>query len=427
MSTIELSAHREGEQTLPSWREQNFEQWTAYRPQDIQRIPDDDIVAFDQALTEAMRAAGYGSAKTLEEFRAKMLADRGGKRQARKATPADYRTYTGEQLSGFHKFEAQQRAAKTALAERQAVEEEQQLSNHARRIAEESFSAWTAARQPRDEHGRPTALSPRDGEYVAKMEERFRMKGRTSEKGSRLEVGFFRWLDQAHVFGPQATVEVHPATRYDDLKNGVDGLVLVTIPDAERGSRTIPIGVDFTFSGNEMDLAWKLSRVQGEPVARMKYGAEGFPAQQRFLRAVVSVDEARMQRMTQHLFLSEAARQFPQGASAKSKGDALLAKYQDHDVFMAQVTDELREQLAWGREVLIQQGHPEADLGDHDAILAYLDQLREDRKDLHERARAEVASEGVGAYYRTQDAQFIRHAPELLAGAADGPEMSASG
>lgn len=233
---------------------------------------------------------------------------------------------------------------------------ETQFFRHRETSGNETFDKeivgpWRKLRLREASFGKGKLYSDEDVEadlaYIREKEERQFGSEREGEAATSMNFGTMEGIASYDWLGPDA--EVIPATRYDDIRNGVDFVVVFTREDGE----TITLAVDATTTEDASTLDQKTERsrtdLQYGKLATMKYfdtpgkldGATPQRGEVHMPRVVVGANAENAKLLTEAF-----AKAFEQG------GKRALGEHNLQHAFLKEIEGQLREQLAVAVESL---------------------------------------------------------------------------
>lgn len=282
----------------------------------------------------------------------------------------------------------------------------------------DAYHEWQTRRQPVDGKQRPVRIHDDDQKKVDEIDaERLSKNGDEREFQERTdlyEVTFARALRDFHVLGDELDVEVEPPTTYDDYFRHVDFMARFQIPDESGTDKEIVLGIDFSISRNEADQARKITRNLDQPTRSLKYGTERLSKGQVFIPAVLTLDQVRSERLSTYFGVQDVPVQ-NRGIdrTLRAEFEKELDRYHDRDIMQYEVLKELTTQIRIQRELIRPEVYDAETVQRYDLVIAHLNQLLEQRKNLRAPVGEEIDRGGVGDVYRVGDERFIRSARKI--------------
>lgn len=325
-------------------------------------------------------------------------------------------------LRSVDQVTAQRRAQeerKDSLDER--LSREDLFIHEAESRIEARFVDWNLARQVIDQGGRPSSLHPEDQAFVEKIEQQQDAEREAGNEfgdiTARLEVGFADGLKRMQTFGDDADVRVDPSSKFDDFARGVD--MIARIRPGHMPNQEIILGIDFTITNSDADIAKKLRRNVHHPVRTTRYGTRDVPKALQYFPVVLSVDRKRAERITRHEAIIMTAKEQAGGKHFVDDSTADIERYHDAAVFQYAVLEEAIAQLNVQAESLADRGVNTETQEQYEAAITYLESVLADRKNLQALAGLETSQEK--SVYRVADTAFIRSVSEAKGGDGASP------
>lgn len=280
---------------------------------------------------------------------------------------------------------------------------------------EQRFQEWDDQRQAVDGRRQPRKIHPDHQALVDRIEARARQQkeaGRNfHEVMARMERAFGDWLSEYEIFGADVVTKAGPVNKFDDITKHVDDGVAHSIPGVKK-----KLGIDFSVNGNDIDLARKLKHGIEHPIERVSYNTVNFSTVDEFIPIVLTLDDDRAERlMRQSNFRAVIDPKNPIHQQMAESFSAVSARFHDREILQYTIVEEALEQVRFQLEEMERRQLSPEFLTDHRALVAYLEDILEKRKDLRDVANAEVEKETVRAVYRTRDRDFIRSAATSVA------------
>lgn len=433
MSRLENNNHPSVEEipadlrTAPSWQSQTLDQWLTYREVELEALgmePDNGLPAFERALVAALRTDDHPKARTFAEKAAAIQAAKKRKTPAHVIT-AEEIIWNIRQLKNEH--QGVQRRTET----QDLVRKTRELNKRAEQLARNEQLAWEGDRQPLDQNGNPVKYQSAHGQVVDDIEAIRREKEAKGDKfhlrTDRFETSFFRFLETTDILGPGVHIEAHPTAKYDDYGNHIDAVLHIDLPLPDGQSKRITLGVDFTISAKEDVLAEKLHYTTSGPFRSLDYNTNNLRRGTKCIRAVLAIDETRMERIRDGYYLEKAAAEKGyQNLSTLEQRQAQSRRLRDDKVCNWMVVDGLLMQLKEQLQELTTRGSVAREGQDLLLLIEHLTKLRTENKDLRRDAVAEVNNEmskrEIGATYRIADPKFVHEARVNYRPSAAGDE-----
>lgn len=305
----------------------------------------------------------------------------------------------------------QQEQTRVATIQARSERENRFLEAADRRI-EGTFADWNESREVVDTKGRPQSLYPDDQVFVTAIDRQRKAERDNLDEffdlTDRYEVGFAQGLDRFRVFGDDAEVVIQPSSKYDDYARGID--MIVRIRPQGDDDKEIVLGIDFTITSSDLEVAKKLRRNLRHPLRSTKYSTREIPKGLNYLPVVLAVDRRRAERITRHEAFIETAKTTKGGEALVQSSTESVANYHDQAVFQYAILEEAIAQLHVQQEGLAERGMNEATQGQYNTAITHLESILEQRKNLQPLSGLETMQEK--AVYRVADEDFIRSARE---------------
>lgn len=408
----------------------------SHTPAELQAASREDVEAFEEQLVASMKENGFSAktfARTAENFPAplqrklrnpqvvlentlshindlrRLCRERFAREQA------EFERQERERLRQQQEQEWEETVRQQALQKEEEYREAYATMQKAEAYGETAFTDWLYSRQPRDAAGRPQELAPGDQALVDRVEASIRGQSEKSrdfiELTSRLERGFALWLQEYEIFGQDILEVAGPVTKLDDISRHVDVAVQHHIPEVAKG-----IGIDFSVTGSDVELAKKLHHTFDHPTVRLKYGTQYFLPRQELITLVLTMDVNRAKRLLQRSnFMGVYDDGNPIHQSMRKSFDDISMRFHDREIVQYTLVEEAAAQVRQQITEMESGGVSDELTADHRSLLRHLEQLLEDRKSLRDMANAEVEKESVKHVYRTRDSYFIEQVASAAA------------